>query len=344
MLKIPKLRIIRSFNDYTYSINIIESSLMKNKKAGVFSVIILILVLIALVFASYFLYLNWPSGEPEYFSIINKKTLDAEYMNIEYGETKQFYPNMRFNHNKISYFIDPSCSSERGERMKEAFLTVQDKTTISFYSTLEENADILVGCSKEYKEQEENIFIAGEGGPTKIINTSVYYVILKGKVLLYKESECSFPVVELHELLHVFGFDHSDNPKNVMYAFSSCDQEITQDIINTLNSLYNINALPDLSISEINASKKARYLDFDITIKNLGLTNSKNTILSVLAENKEIDSFSIKDLEFGAGSILSVKNLKLPSRNTKTIEFVIDRENEIKELREENNEITISVK
>ena len=79
-------------------------------------------------------------------------------------------------------------------------------------------------------EQDDDLFIAGEGGPTSITNTSLYNVILKGKILLYKKSECEEPIVELHELLHVFGFDHSQDPNNIMFNLSSCNQEISQDI------------------------------------------------------------------------------------------------------------------
>ena len=41
-----------------------------------------------------------------------------------------------------------------------------------------------------------------------------FKTIEKGKIALFKESKCEYPVVELHEISHVFGFDHIDNKKS----------------------------------------------------------------------------------------------------------------------------------
>ena len=230
--------------------------------------------------------------------------------------------------------------------MKKAFFELQNRVQlISFYPEIENPgvADILVGCSEDYISKEENSFIAGEGGPTKIINSSLYNVILNGKILLYKESECDFPIVETHELLHVFGFNHINNPKDIMYNLSSCNQEISQETIDMLNSLYKIETLPDLYVSEINATKKGRYLDFEIEVRNQGLTEAENVGLYVSTDGKKIENFSLGDIELGAGKRIWVTSLKLPSRNVKSVKFIIDRENKIKELRRDNNEITLSV-
>ncbi len=304
--------------------------------------IILMIFLLGLVaVASWFLYQNIP-GEEEQFKV--ETPAPEEEPIIEYAETPMFYPNMRFNHDEISYFIEPSCDIEREKRIRESFSILKDKTgRLSFYSTFKEQADILVGCSEDYLEPEENLFIAGEGGPTKIINTGMYYVIKKGKVLLYQESTCDFPVVEIHELLHVFGFDHSNDPKNIMYNFSSCDQEITQDILETIGSLYSTEALPDLYIFEVNATKKGRYLDFEIEVRNRGILDAENVSLSISSENEEAGVFSLGAIEFGAGKKLWAKNIKLPSRSTEKVDFIVDVKDEIKEIYENNNKIELSL-
>ena len=78
-----------------------------------------------------------------------------------------------------------------------------------------------------------------------------------------KSKDCSYPNVELHELLHVLGFDHSENKKSIMYQLiESCDQILDQSIINQLKLLYAEENLPDLYFDKINVIKKGRYLPF----------------------------------------------------------------------------------
>ncbi len=306
--------------------------------------IILLIILISLLgVTSWFLYQNMP-GKPEHFKIKNLQANKIE--NINYPAAKMFYPNMRFNHANITYYIEPSCSQKRMQIMIKAFSILENKTqNLNFFSKPKEKADILVGCSQDYITEGENTFRAGEGGPTRFINTTLYYVITKGKVLLYKEEQCEYPVVELHELLHVFGFDHSENPKDIMHNYSGCDQRINNEIIETLDSLYSKDVLPDLYFTEINATKRGRYLDLKTIIRNRGLKDAPKTDLVISSQdNKEIKTFEINKTEFGTGRILYAKNMMLPSRNTDKIKFSIDSNNQIKEYYEDNNDIILTIK
>jgi hypothetical protein len=306
--------------------------------------IILLIILISLLgVTSWFLYQNMP-GEPEHFRIKNLQATETE--NIDYPAAKMFYPNMRFNHANITYYIEPSCSQKRTQIMIKAFSILENKTQhLTFFPKPKEKADILVGCSQDYITEGENTFRAGEGGPTRFINTTLYYVIAKGKVLLYKEEQCDYPVVELHELLHVFGFDHSENPQDIMYNYSGCNQRINNEVIETLNSLYSKEILPDLYFTEINATKRGRYLDLKTIIRNRGLKDAQETDLVIFSQNNElIKKFVINKTEFGTGRILYAKNIMLPSRSTDKIKFSIDSKNNIKEYYENNNEIILTIK
>jgi len=306
--------------------------------------LLVLFVLLSLLGTSvYFFYQNLP-GELEQLEIETSSTTQQENpIQARNSETPMFYPNLRFNHNDISYFIESSCSSNRAERMEEAFSILEEKVRIiSFYPDISRGADIMIGCSKDYLEKEENVFIAGEGGPTKIINTTLYNIIVTGKISLFKKVSCDFPLVEIHELLHVFGFDHSDNEKSIMYNYSSCDQQITDDIVSNLILLYSVEPLADLYISDINSTKKGRYLDFSIEIRNRGLINADNSQLIVKVGEQEIDTFDFGVIDFGGGKSLSVKNLRLPSRDTKEITFLLKTMNK-KELDYQNNEIKLKV-
>lgn len=270
--------------------------------------------------------------------ILNEdKAVPDEVARIEYGPTPVFSKNMRFNHNNISYKIDSSCSKGRAKSMREAFGVFEEQMqVVSFYETSGE-ADIGVGCSNDYISVGEHLFAAGEGGPSKIINTSEFNVIQKGKIVLYDDERCIYPVVEIHELGHVFGFAHTKNPYGVMYNTSRCNQRITNDMIQLIHDLYSIKPLPDVLIKKITAVKRGRYLDFNITILNGGLMNAKDIDLTIIANNKTIQVVNTNALGIGYGRTLEAKNIKLPSYNTNEVVFYLDYKNKIEELNKANN-------
>jgi len=294
-----------------------------------------------LIFSYTVLYQNLPR-EP--IEMKATEIISETVTKINYGITPVFDKNLRFNHNNISYFIEASCSNVRKSAMIEAFQIFQEKMeVISFYKVSSKEADILVGCSENFIELEENIFVAGEGGPVEIINSTIFKIIQKGKIILYEDHYCEQPIVEIHELCHVFGFDHSLNPENIMYNTSNCNQKITQDMIEIIKQLYSIKPLPDARISELSAVKKGRYIDFNITVSNDGLTEIDEISLTLVADGKEIDTISLNYIGIGYMKTLSATNIRLPSMNIETIDFIIDYESKVEELNEENNIIQMTI-
>ena len=256
---------------------------------------------------------------------------------INYGLTPVFAENLRFNHNNISYFIDGECSLVRQESMEEAFEIFEDEMKIiSFYKS-NFDPDIKVECSDVNIPFGNNLYAAGEGGPSKIINTSSFKTIEKGKISLYDDQRCDSPIVELHELLHVFGFDHSENPRSIMYNVSRCDQKITVDMITIINELYSIEPLADAVIGNLTATKRGIYLDFNISILNEGLQDIEDINLSVLVDGKVIQTINMGQLEIGYGRSLLAKDVTLPNSKTAKIIFELDYENSIREMNEDNN-------
>ena len=100
--------------------------------------------------------------------------------------------------------------------------------------------------------------------------------------------------------------------------------------------------MPDLLIESITASKTGRYLNFNITISNIGLADSDNAKLTLYSEEKKVGNFTLGNLEIGTKRILSVQNTKLPSRSD-IIEFVVESDDS-RELDLNNNraELTLS--
>jgi hypothetical protein len=228
--------------------------------------------------------------------------------------------------------------------MREAVAIFEEEMEIlTFKEIIRRGADIQVGCSNDYIEIGENHFTAGEGGPSVIINTSKFKIIQKGKISLYKESSCEYPVVEIHELSHIFGFNHVLNPKGIMNNISNCNQRITTDMVITIQQLYSIPELPDAQIEELSAIKKGKYIDFNITIGNEGLIDMQDFNLTIISDEKVVERFLIEKIEIGHSRILQVSNVKLDSLSNIPIDFYLDYLNNIEELDKENNFASVSV-
>jgi hypothetical protein len=211
-------------------------------------------------------------------------------------QSNQFYPNMRYPDKRISYNIADSCGQGKRENAEGAFRILQEKTILEFYE--KEDGEIKVLCSDIAPEAEdEGHFVAGEGGPTDIINASLFNVIFSGQVALYKDEKCDSPKVAVHEILHALGFNHNNNKESIMYPVSDCSQEIEDDIINYINEIYSIPGNADLIIKEVNYSKSGRYLNFRINVMNLGLRDAQSAQLFVYADSSKIKDFDLKSIK-----------------------------------------------
>ena len=108
-------------------------------------------------------------------------------------------------------------------------------------------------------------------------------------------------------------------------------------MVKLIQELYSVEALADLIIKDINATKKGKYLDFNITVLNEGLVGVEDVKLTILADGGIIEVVDMGEIGVGFGRSLSMINLKLPSRGVDVVEFFIDRENVVRELSETNN-------
>lgn len=295
--------------------------------------VLLILILLLAGFYGYFFLNNYILKEKEFnFLEINKKIeVNAS------SELVQFSKNMRFAKNNLSYHFLGVCEDNKKERMKKAFdILKKEVEVIDFFEIDKKEADILIFCSEEVKklEEEENSikFIAGEGGPRKFINLTPYSLILQGDIYLYssqKRKECESPLVELHELLHVFGYDHINDNGSILYPYLiSCEQKLKENIINDLKKLYSEEAKAEIILSNVSATKKGLYLNFEIEIKNEGLIEAKNVVLLVYANKEEVKKFDIGILKEGSSKILNVTNLYLSKLKIEEIAFKVNSDTE----------------
>lgn len=292
-----------------------------------------IIIIILLVSAYWFIPLN--STEFNLSSNSNTNFSLNSYDNIPI----QFYENMRFPEKTISYKIE-NCPLQRKNDMERAFEIMEQETILEFYPVIKDE-QITITCD-DNKRYEGKLFIAGEGGPTNITIAGNLNVIEAGKILLMKDSDCEKPNIAIHELLHVLGFDHSENPKNIMYEISRCDQTIGEDIIYFINEIYSIPSNSDLLFEDAYAKMHGRYLDINFSIRNNGLKRSEKTTVKILADNKEVRNVEIPPTEIGYGRKISVVNIWVNQIEVRNIEFVI--ESNFEELDKNNNQVTFEIK
>ena len=143
-------------------------------------------------------------------------------------------------------------------------------------------------------------------------------------------------------MLHVLGFDHSKNPKNIMYEISRCDQTIGDDIIDYINELYSTPSQPDLLFEDASASMHGKYLNINFSIRNNGLKYAPESVVKILVDGKETESVDIPATDIGYGRKISVENIWVRQINVENIDFVI--EGDFEELSKDNNKVTFEIK
>jgi hypothetical protein len=225
--------------------------------------------------------------------------------------------------------------------VEEAFSILEQRTVLEFYESNSPEIDIL--CSElAPKPEDRSHFVAGEGGPTEIINTSVYYVIFSGKVSLFRDEKCSTPHIALHEILHALGFDHSSDKGSIMYPVTDCDQTLDNYIVDEINRLYEIPSYSDLGIQDIRADKSGIYLGFHIEVANYGFRDAKNVALKVYSQGELVKEFDLEDIPVGTRKFLDVKNTRV-SKSANEIRFLVTTSPEEDELSYENNEAILQL-
>jgi len=300
-------------------------------------IFVLIVLVIAIGAGLFIAWQNLPGKNEEFRPVFMAGETNGQYYN-----SSQFYPSMRYVDKKISYTISSECNGKKETDAMAAFSILSEKTILKFYPVAE-NGEIRILCSDiSPKPEEKGHFIAGEGGPNEIINAGLYYVILSGKVSLFREEKCDEPKISLHEILHALGFDHNNNPYSVMYPVTSCDQKLDQYIIDEINRLYGVESAADLTIKNVQASKSGRYLNFHVEVMNRGLKDAKDVKLGLYAGDEKVKDFDFEDVLIGIKKTINVENLRIPS-DTAKIAFVVYTSSNQGEIYSDNNRLELDL-
>ena len=251
------------------------------------------------------------------------------------------YDNIRFVSKDITYAFNSNCLPGRIEEVNQAFKLLSGETVLDF-KRVALNEDININCINNTIRNNQEHHVVGTGGPVSLINTSKYYVISNGGINLYGNEFCESPNYAIHEILHVLGFSHSLNSKSIMYKILSCDQEITDEIIDELSVLYSDFTLPDLMIVETTFSKSGRYLELNTVVLNSGLASADDISITLYGNGRNLIDFNIGSFDIGVAKVINLDEIKV-SRKLSEFILVVDDEDLIDEIDELNNVFTFEV-
>ncbi len=304
---------------------------MKILKVILFFLIIILIVSMLMIY--------WFQGVGE-ISLTQKPATSNFSLGVYDSSPLQFYENLRYSDSKISYRVADICTLQKRADAERAFEILEEQTILVFYD-VKKNEEILITC-EDAQRIEEDFFVAGEGGPVNITKSGQFSVVSYGQVLLIRQSECSNPNIALHEILHALGFDHSSNQNNIMYHVSSCSQTLGEDIPELINELYSIPSKTDLVLDEVYPVAQGRYLNVNMSIKNVGLIDSGPSEIKIYTDDIIVETIDVEPLGVGAGIKFIFQNLKLKKSDFNELRFVVEANFE--ELDKKNNEVIFELK
>lgn len=283
----------------------------------VFDALVLVVLLGVMSWGMYTVWQKVPTSTPLAYS-----AFAANVSQDLPAQSYQFYPNMRYQNRTITYIMEPACTAKKRQDIARALAILEENTILQFVQS-DTAPEIKYICSElPAPSNSTDHFVAGEGGPTSIINTTRYVVILSGKVSLYRTEKCELPVLALHETLHALGFDHTRDTKSIMFPISDCQQQLDSFIIQQLREVYAADTLPDLTIEQVTANARGHLLAFDINVSNYGLADVTNASLIINANGVVSKTFPLAEIKMGKRRTLSARNIQL-STEAQTLEFIV---------------------
>ncbi|MCX6814227.1 MAG: matrixin family metalloprotease [Candidatus Aenigmarchaeota archaeon] len=147
--------------------------------------------------------------------------------------------NPKWYTNNLTFTISKNCTKTQRDKMLEAIshLVKNTKTSLNFTEVEDGCPDITVKCLNV------SVVLYLEEGMGQAIVTHKgeghYSVITKAELQFsLGDKFCPRPVVQLHELLHTFGFEHSKDPSDIMYNRFGCLQDIKEVMKKDLAQIY----------------------------------------------------------------------------------------------------------
>lgn len=251
--------------------------------------------------------------------------------------------NNRWYKLPISVYIDKTKCSLKEEEIKSALKIWEIETSVNLFEIVNSKyADVYVNCLPESQVETEIIgeyiyTTVGEGGPTNYSDTGLYNLTYEGGVNIYVTTrDCIEPIRILHELGHILGFGHTDDEKNIMYKYETCQQDFSNEMKQTIEELY---SRSDLYFVNASAKLVNSQLSLDIIIGNRVMPPPPPSYLRINANNITLEDQYIGTIDFNLNKTLKFEfNV---SNEIDRIELTIDPLNNVNEIDKTNNIITL---
>jgi len=151
--------------------------------------------------------------------------------------TSTMFNNPKWYTNHLTFTFPKNCTKLQRDKMIDAmnYIVNNTRTSLTFTEVADGCSDIIITCLNVSDMLEDTI---GTAQPS-YFDEGYYSVITKSEIeLTLGDQLCPLPNMQIHELMHSFGFDHSKDPSDIMYEKFGCAQTMKDSLKKNLEQIY----------------------------------------------------------------------------------------------------------
>jgi len=131
--------------------------------------------------------------------------------------------HLRWGYMPLTYGFETECIERLQNSIRLAFESVENETGgIIYFEEVLENPDISIHCVE--REYDKDSYTTTIGGARCFTYNEKPNLIMEGEIYIYGQGMVcgtGYPSVEVHEILHLFGFLHNPSPQSIMFPYTA---------------------------------------------------------------------------------------------------------------------------